>query len=277
MKRILFYHKGCPDGFGSAYCFWRKFKDKMTYEAVSHGQTIEPALYVDKEVYMADICLDKEQMLKIRSLAKKFCVLDHHITAKDKFDGYDFFKFNLDKSGAMMCWDYLFPKKEPPLIIKYIQDRDLYSWQYEDSRSALSVLDSQGFDFHRWQSFEKKLSRQRSRSVILEQGESIYKSKQMMVDIIAKKSFHLCIAGVIVPAVNTPILQSEVLAELAKDSDTFSAGYYFDGEKFVFSLRSSPFGMDVSKVATTFGGGGHKHAAGFSVLSLSELGAYFGS
>jgi len=276
MRKILFYHKGCPDGFGSAYCFWKKFKNKMSYEAVSHGQVLDPGLYTGKEVYMADICLDKEQMLKIKSLAKKFCVLDHHITARDKFDEYDFFIFNQDRSGAMMCWEYLFPNKEPPLIIKYIQDRDLYLWQYPDSRSILSVLDSEGFDFQRWQSFEKKISRKRSRDIILEQGQSIDKSKQIMVNIIVKKSFPLCIAGVTVPSVNTPILQSEILAELCKDSDTFSAGYYFNGEEFIFSLRSSSVGIDVSRVSSMFGGGGHKHAAGFSVSSLSELGEAVG-
>jgi len=33
----------------------------------------------------------------------------------------------------------------------------------------------------------------------------------------------------------------------------------------VFSLRSQEGGIDVSEIAIKFGGGGHKHAAGFKV------------
>ena len=33
----------------------------------------------------------------------------------------------------------------------------------------------------------------------------------------------------------------------------------------IFSLRSTEDGLDVSEIASKFGGGGHKHAAGFSV------------
>jgi nanoRNase/pAp phosphatase (c-di-AMP/oligoRNAs hydrolase) len=33
----------------------------------------------------------------------------------------------------------------------------------------------------------------------------------------------------------------------------------------VFSLRSTPEGMDVSEIAKQYGGGGHKHSAGFRI------------
>jgi nanoRNase/pAp phosphatase (c-di-AMP/oligoRNAs hydrolase) len=45
----------------------------------------------------------------------------------------------------------------------------------------------------------------------------------------------------------------------------FSATYYDISDARVFSLRSSKDGIDVSKVAVQYGGGGHPHAAGFKV------------
>jgi nanoRNase/pAp phosphatase (c-di-AMP/oligoRNAs hydrolase) len=44
------------------------------------------------------------------------------------------------------------------------------------------------------------------------------------------------------------------------------AATYIDGPKGrIFSLRSTKDGMDVSKIAERFGGGGHKNAAGFTI------------
>jgi len=46
---------------------------------------------------------------------------------------------------------------------------------------------------------------------------------------------------------------------------TFAATYYDTATARVFSLRSLEGGADVSKIAQQYGGGGHEHAAGFSV------------
>jgi nanoRNase/pAp phosphatase (c-di-AMP/oligoRNAs hydrolase) len=37
------------------------------------------------------------------------------------------------------------------------------------------------------------------------------------------------------------------------------------GTSAIFSLRSTEEGLDVSEIAKLYGGGGHKHAAGFKV------------
>jgi len=45
----------------------------------------------------------------------------------------------------------------------------------------------------------------------------------------------------------------------------FAAMYFESKDKRVYSLRSDEQGIDVSKVAEKFGGGGHPRAAGFIV------------
>jgi hypothetical protein len=66
-----------------------------------------------------------------------------------------------------------------------------------------------------------------------------------------------------VPVVNSPILQSEVGNVLAKGKPY--AAVWYDDRNGVrrWSLRSDEDGLDVSKIAKAYGGGGHKHAAGF--------------
>lgn len=70
-------------------------------------------------------------------------------------------------------------------------------------------------------------------------------------------------AGHRIKAVNATVLFSEIAGELAKGAP-FGACYFdrFDGKR-QWSLRSDPDGVDVSAIALSRGGGGHKHAAGF--------------
>jgi nanoRNase/pAp phosphatase (c-di-AMP/oligoRNAs hydrolase) len=68
-------------------------------------------------------------------------------------------------------------------------------------------------------------------------------------------------------------LASDIGHELAKDNP-FGATYYYDGQKYIFSLRSddnNPEAVDVSKIAKFYEGGGHKNAAGFELESLLIL------
>jgi len=67
-----------------------------------------------------------------------------------------------------------------------------------------------------------------------------------------------------VPAVQSAVLTSQL-------GERLSAGYPFcviwhdrDGRRY-YSLRSREDGADVAAIATSYGGGGHTHAAGFSV------------
>lgn len=47
--------------------------------------------------------------------------------------------------------------------------------------------------------------------------------------------------------------------------EPFAACYMDDPSGRTFSLRSAEDGVDVSEIAKRYGGGGHKHAAGFKV------------
>ena len=68
-----------------------------------------------------------------------------------------------------------------------------------------------------------------------------------------------------VPAANSTVWVSEIGAGLAKNNDTFAVVWSQgrDG-KYKYSLRSDKrVGMDVSKIAKKFGGGGHRSSAAF--------------
>ena len=71
-------------------------------------------------------------------------------------------------------------------------------------------------------------------------------------------------AGYKVPAINTTEFTSEIGHRLCK-GHPFAVMYNDIADKRIFSLRSDINGIDVSIIARMFAGGGHYHAAGFSM------------
>ena len=77
-------------------------------------------------------------------------------------------------------------------------------------------------------------------------------------------------AGVDVPTLNAPYFYSSDAGHIMGKGEPFAVCYWDTPEGRVFSLRSEDGAQDVSEVAAKFGGGGHKHAAGFK-LPFDEL------
>lgn len=80
-----------------------------------------------------------------------------------------------------------------------------------------------------------------------------------------------------VVAVNTPILQSKVLAKLYEEHpEAVTFAWSQRNGQIHVSFRSKPGeGPDVGRLAESFGGGGHKHAAGCTVSAYSWAAFYF--
>lgn len=68
-----------------------------------------------------------------------------------------------------------------------------------------------------------------------------------------------------VPVACLPYTLSSDAGHMMAKGEPFAACYWDTPEGRCFSLRSAEDGMDVSEIAKDYGGGGHKHAAGFRV------------
>lgn len=83
----------------------------------------------------------------------------------------------------------------------------------------------------------------------------------------------MVIDGFDVPVANLPYTLSSDAGHLMAQGEPFAACYWDTPAGRVFSLRSSDAGEDVSAVAKTYGGGGHRNAAGFQVPHSHTLGS----
>jgi len=61
-----------------------------------------------------------------------------------------------------------------------------------------------------------------------------------------------------------PFMASDVAGELS-EGYPFAAVFWVSQSEKTYSLRSRENGIDVSEIAKKYGGGGHKHAAGFKI------------
>ncbi|NNM97893.1 MAG: phosphoesterase [Candidatus Dormibacteraeota bacterium] len=251
-RPLVVYHGDCPDGFGAAFAAWKLYGDQADYLPVSHGDT--PPDMRGRRVIVADFAYDRATSLSLFESADSLVILDHHRSAEGEIGDLPFCVFDMDRSGAVMMWQHL--HREPvPLLLQYVQDRDLWRNRLPESEEVSAALRARPFDFQTWDTID--IAQLRS------EGRALLAYQRRMVDRIAAHASPVEILGVKVPAVNSPILQSELGDRLVKGHPFAAVWWQGAGEVARWSLRSSPAGLDVSEIAARYGGGGHRTAAGF--------------
>lgn len=253
----ILYHADCADGFGAAFSAWKVLGDSATYIPVQHGDP-PPTLPADARVAMVDFSYRREVILDIKSQVADLIILDHHTTAQDELAGLDFATFDMNKSGARMAWEFWHPGTEVPDMIAYIEDKDLWLWNLEQSKEFSIALHSYPHDFEVWESLTAE-------HLKLEGVALLRLQEQIIAQAVNRVSFQT-LFGYSVPVVNATDFRSEIANYLCKlhPDAPFAAAYYFDknGDQN-WSLRSIG-DFDVATLARQAGGGGHKNASGFT-------------
>lgn len=260
MKNLCIYHANCPDGRAAAAAVYRHWGEEAEYYPAQYQQ--EPPDVAGRNVIIVDFSYPREVLLEMKEQAKWLLVIDHHKTAQEALKGLDFCIFDNSKSGCVLTWEHLF--EEPaPLLFKYIQDRDLWQWKLPDSKAFSAGLWLVDNDFEDW-----LLALQDEEDFIEEcksKGRVLLEYWDQCTEIAMKQTPQkINLGGYEVPCLNVTHLKSEICNELAK-GQPFAVVYKDCVKKRVYELRSDVNGIDVSKIAIKYGGGGHKHAAGFVV------------
>ena len=271
---VMYHGMNCSDGWGSALVAFLNFGIEASYFPMSHGDN--PPNIKGKKVYILDFCFSKEIIEMMIEDAESVLVIDHHKTAKKELcDISDNNKiFDMKKSGAVLTWEYFFPNKRVPLLLLYIQDRDIWTKQMENTDAVAAALQDmdKGIEYiETWKYYlnDSKIPElvNAGLSVLQHQKKILAKlEKSSYLDIwnINGKKFKVAVS-------NSATLQSDLGARLLTESPKFkydadfAAIYYFNGTKTIFSLRSCDHKQDISIIAKLFGGGGHRNASGCAV------------
>jgi len=273
MSNLVIYHKNCLDGFAAGLAAWLKLGDQDT-EYLPMGYDDPVPDVAGKDVWVLDFSFKRNVLLGLHAQANSILVLDHHKSAQEDLEGLDFAVFDMDMSGAMLAWEHFHPEHSPPLLFKYVQDRDLWQFEMDGTRNFTAALYSLvQRDFHKWAILTTPHGEEDLIPALISQGATINFVFEQDLLILAKKAHPLVIGGVFGFGCNAPTKFSSDLGNLlAKKGQTFGATYAYDGIRLTWdvSLRSTG-DFDVSELAKKFGGGGHQRSAGFTIKNLAEI------
>ena len=267
MKKLCIYHANCADGFGSAWVVKDALGDGVELHAGVHGEG--PPDVTDRDVIIVDFSYKRAVIEKMLETARSINIIDHHKSAIEDLANLEHIKLglhlDLNHSGAMLTWKYFHGDMSPPQLLKHIEDRDLWKFKFDSTIGISAGLFSYPYDFNTWNYFMHDVTG--SKLKILE-DEGLAIQRKHLKDIhellgVCKRRIN--ILGHNIPAASLPYTLSSDAGHIMAQGEKFAACYYDTPTGRTFSLRSSEDGMDVSEIAKIFNGGGHKHAAGFSI------------
>ena len=266
-KKLCVYHGNCLDGFGAAWAVRHALGDEVEFYKGIHQQS--PPEVEGLDVILVDFSYKKNVLEELLKKAASITIIDHHISAeKDLADLLKskriLGKFDMNKSGAMMAWEWFNTGIPVPKLIEHIQDRDLWQFKLEDTNEILAGLSSYPFDFEQWDRFMCDVNNEIDS--LKRDGKAIVRKLLMDIsELITSGVRRMRIGGYDVPVLNASSAYVSDAGNILSKDEPFAACYWDHANGRSFSLRASEAGVDVSEVAKQYGGGGHVKAAGFTV------------
>lgn len=287
---ICIYHGNCDDGFGAAWAIWKRWGNEAAYYAAAYGAPLPDVS--GRNVLFVDFSAKRPELVAMADKAKSIVVIDHHKTAEADLADWNgpcappledvelmaakactetgspiVAWFDMNQSGAVMAWEFAHGIEHngaPPTFLAYIQDRDLWRFVFgDDTRKFSAALRTYPMTFETWD----KLAA--DPDYLVREGEGILRAHQANIRKFISDAYFDDIAGHRVPVVNVPYhYASDTAHELLTvfPDAPFAACWFRRGDGMIqYSLRSEDSRIDVSEVATRFGGGGHRNAAGYQV------------
>ena len=273
---LVIYHHPCLDGFTSAWVVKQALGNTAEYVPGNYGNDDSLPDVDNREVYLVDFVYPKAVMFELAQRASKVIVLDHHKTAEE--DLKELFNigmiegvFDMDRSGAMITWDYFFPNRDAPDFVKYVQDRDIWTRELPYCDEINLAMFAYEYTFDNWDTISVTPI-----DHLRDDGIAIHRKHMKDVRELTKQVQYMTICGFEnVPTVNANYFYGNDLCNLLSETCLFAAYYWINSEgEYVFGMRScmkNEDAVDVSVIAKSFGGGGHANAAGFRIKDLSEL------
>ncbi len=277
---LVIYHGGnCSDGFAAALAAWLFFGERAQYLGLDHGEVKSmqdlPDLH-GRAVYILDFSFSMDIMRSIGERVAKLVLLDHHKSAQDGLSGLEcrcgVIHFDMKKSGARLAWEFFQPDAALPDLVRYVEDRDLWLWQYPQSAAFLAALEMEPFDLRRWK--EIACFSPAQLTDFMARGQAMDDKFHKLTHDMAEAARPVVFNGQRGLMVNAPSVFHSLLGDvLCAQSGTFALMWVFHKSGTIKVGFRSRSGFNCIPLAVSMGGGGHPQACGFKmdVGRLPEL------
>ena len=275
----------------------------LDFFGFKYGDQIPDLDYYDR-IIMCDISFpDKDMFLLDYRLGSNFIWIDHHISAInaiklamskleiDRNKGYSGLQ-DTNFAACELTWKYFFPDKVMPEIVRLLgrydcfghkgtsEEQKVLEFQYGARAFICGVEDAYN---HLVVSYNFIQGKDTGNVIpyILDSGKSIYLYLKTEAIQVYYKGFEVTLYEPIkeVGSVGRKFIlfNKERFNPINFDIDYHSQGYdgaacfWYDNGKWFFSLYNDNGEVDCSQIASQFGGGGHKGAAGFAIEDLHRI------
>jgi hypothetical protein len=276
---VLYHGRRCPDGFTAALAAWLYYGGRAEFRGLDHGEisAVEQLPALDgRAVYILDFSFPAAILRGIEQRAAKLVMLDHHQSAAEKLSGFacrcGVVHFDMDKSGARLAWEFFHPDAPLPALVRFVEDRDIWVWQYPESAGFLAALDMEDFDFARWAAIASFSPAELA--AFTARGQAMDEKFSKLAADMAEEARPLSFNGQSGLMVNAPGAFHSLLGDLlSRKSGTFALMWTLGKDGGVKAGLRSQRGFNCIALAESMGGGGHAQACGFRMGSerLPEL------
>ena len=270
---VVYHGPSCLDGLMSAAIAKMRLPHAEFMVGVYQHEP-DYDVFRDRDIFILDFSYNTEVMDKICKVAKFVVCVDHHKTAHEALKDFKrknfIFIYDVYKSGAGLTWDLFYPNELLPDIVKYVQDRDIWKWEYVETEAVTAALYSYPSKVEVMYNFLSAGKTQLDQ--LRHEGKALIRARRLEIEKTLAYSTRIISWGlengdiIKVPIINCPPALTSEIGNILSEQFPFAIMYFDQKNYRNFSLRSSsknPEHVDVSTIASLYGGGGHKHAAGF--------------
>jgi len=289
---LVAYHDNCTDGImaAAAVAYLLSLRSSPEFVPVQYKQDLPEAIRKGgKRILFVDFCPEQDQLARVAEAWEDYFVIDHHKsrdwTAQAPWNEHVF--YSPEHSGAYLAWAWFVDHSDPPSMIRYVEDRDLWTWRLPFSREVSAAL---GEEPKTVQRFQELLFTDPPE--LFKKGQILLWSRTRHARNLAEKAFLLVLnarvakeleksavinAGEVadVMTVSRAVNATENLSEVGEETlrafpsiEVALAFFQPSPEAMQLSFRSrahQPGKWTALRAAKLFGGGGHEHAAGARV------------
>jgi uncharacterized protein len=290
----IFYHQvkpgvDCPDGEASAWAAHRaiqRFNTGKQIQVVGCSyQSDLPEVNEGDLIYIVDFSFPRAVLEEWYKRCVAVVVIDHHKTAMANLEGFTAAVFDMNECGATLTYKTLMELPTVPVFLEYVRDRDLWKHELPCTHELHEAVSSIKYKIKSavndetiarsliFKFFDQlaEMNQDELIAYLKPIGKVLLEEKRKKVEAIADRWQLENIAGEQVPVVilakdgSEDRFVSDVCQRLYKEwtHSPFVACKTSDGSWSLRSDQDNPNAADVSEIAKQFGGGGHKHAAGF--------------
>jgi oligoribonuclease NrnB/cAMP/cGMP phosphodiesterase (DHH superfamily) len=283
----VFYHNNDLDGLCSgaiARMYLEGEKEKFAMHPIDYPDPFPgDRIKARDTVYMLDYSI-KIEGIRVLNEKTKLIIIDHHKTLLDNLNADPVLKKikglrETSKAGCELCWEYFFPKKHLPKMVKLLGRYDVWdhtnekTWNeeifpFQNGIKLLKLNPCKNSQYKNWQDafkggncFVKN---------IIKKGKIILEyQKEQNEFFMTKYAFDDTFDQYRALCINHPLGNSQVFISQWNEKEyDLMFRYCFMGNNYIVSLYTTKKDLDLGLVAKKYGGGGHPQAAGFECENI---------